>query len=130
MVAIDTNLAVRLLVNDDPAQTKKVVELFNSNEVFIPKTVVLETEWVLRGVYKLERVRVNAAVRALLSLARVVIEDESSLFAALESHAKGMDFADALHLASSKRADTFATFDSSLKTRAKKLSLQPTVTRL
>jgi predicted nucleic-acid-binding protein len=130
MVAIDTNIAVRLLVNDDPAQTKKAVQLFNSNEVFISKTAVLETEWVLRAVYKIERARVNAAVRALLSLERVVIEDESSLFAALDSHAKGMDFADALHLASSQRADGFATFDSSLKARAKKLSLQPPVIRL
>lgn len=130
MVAIDTNIAVRLLVNDDPAQTKKVVELFNSNEVFIPKTVILETEWVLRGVYQVERVRANAAMRALLSLERVVIEDESSLLAALDSHEKGMDFADALHLASSQRADCFATFDSSMKTRANKLSLLPPVTRL
>ena len=130
MVAIDTNIAVRLLVNDDPAQTKKVVELFNSNEVFIPKTVILETEWVLRGVYQIERVRANAAIRALLSLERVVVEDEPSLFAALDSHENGMDFADALHLASSQRADGFATFDSSMKTRAKKLSLLPPVTRL
>ena len=130
MVAIDTNIAVRLLVNDDPAQTKKVVELFNSNDVFIPKTVILETEWVLRGVYQIERARSNAALRGLLSLERVVVEDEWSLFAALDSHAKGMDFADALHLASSQRADRFATFDKPLKTRAKKMSLLPPVTCL
>ncbi len=130
MVAIDTNIAVRLLVNDDPAQTKKAVALFTGQEVFIPKTVVLETEWVLRGVYQLERSRVNAALRALLSLERVAIEDEATLFAALDSHLNGMDFADALHLASSQRADSFATFDSAFKARAKKLSLHPPVTRL
>jgi len=130
MVAIDTNIAVRLLVNDDPAQTEKVVQLFNSNEVFIPKTVILETEWVLRGVYQIDRRRTNAALRALLSLERVVAEDESSLFAALDSHAEGMDFADALHLASSQRADSLSTFDSSFITRAKELSLLPPVTRL
>ncbi len=130
MVAIDTNIAVRLLVNDDPAQTKKVAALFTANEVFIPKTVILETEWVLRAVYQLERARVNQAIRALLSLERVVIEDEVMLFAALDSHAQGMDFADALHLSSSSRADSFATFDSAFKTRARKLSLQPSVTGL
>ena len=129
MVAIDTNIAVRLLVNDDPAQTKKAVELFTANEVFIPKTVMLETEWVLRGVYELERKRVNLAMRALLSLERTVIEDESVLFAALDAHGKGMDFADALHLASSQRAGHFATFDSAFRSRAKKLSLQPPVLR-
>lgn len=128
MVAIDTNIAVRLLVNDDPAQTKKASDLFTVNEVFIPKTVILETEWILRGVYRLERARVNQAIRALLSLERVVAEDEATLFAALDSHAKGMDFADALHLASSSRADSFVTFDSAFQTRAKKLTLQPPVT--
>jgi predicted nucleic acid-binding protein len=63
-------------------------------------------------------------------LERVVVEDESAVLSALEVHARGMDFADALHLASSQRADTFATFDGSLKTRAGKLSLHPPVSRL
>ena len=104
--------------------------MVRSNEVFIPKTVVLETEWVLRGVYQLERGRVNAALKAFLSLERVVIEDESALIAALDSHTRGMDFADALHLASSQRSETFATLGSALKARAKKLMLLPPVTRL
>lgn len=124
MVSIDTNIAVRLLVNDDPAQTKRAAALFNANQVFIAKTVVLETEWVLRGVYKIDRQRVNAALTALLSLERVQVEDATTLFAALEAHAKGMDFADALHLASSHRAETFATFDAALRARSRKLQLQ------
>lgn len=129
MVAIDTNIAVRLLVNDDPAQTKKAVAIFTANQVFIPKTVILETEWVLRGVYLIKRDRLNAALRSLLSLERVVVEDEASVFSALDACDEGMDFADALHLASSQRATSFFTFDSSLRTRANKLSLQPQVAR-
>jgi predicted nucleic-acid-binding protein len=128
MVAIDTNIAVRLLVNDDPLQTRKVVALFTANEVFIPKTVVLETEWVLRSVYQLELTCINEALRALLSLERVIVEDEAEVFTALDAHAKGMDFADALHLASSERADSFATFDRAFCSRAKNLMLQPLVT--
>lgn len=127
MVSIDTNIAVRLLVNDDPVQTKRAVALFKAHPVFIAKTVVIETEWVLRGVYCLDRSKVNAALIALLSLERVLVEDATALFAALDGHAKGMDFADALHLASSRRADAFATFDSALKARASKLQLQPQV---
>lgn len=125
MVAIDTNVAVRLLTNDDHAQTMKVVALFKSNEIFIPKTVVLETEWVLRAVYQLDRQTVNDSLRGLLSLERVVPEDEEALFAALDVHEKGMDFADALHLASSRRADSFATFDAQLQKTAKKLMVEP-----
>ena len=130
MVSIDTNVVVRLLVNDDPVQTKKVVTLFTSNEVFITKTVILESEWVLRAVYQLDRERSNSALRALFSLERVVIEDETSVLAALDAHKLGMDFADALHLSSSSLADSFATFDSALRKRAAKLSLQPLVTGL
>lgn len=127
MVSIDTNIAIRLLVNDDPVQTKRAAALFKTHHVFITKTVALETEWVLRGVYNLDRSRVNAALVALFSLERVLVEDATALFAALDGHAKGMDFADALHLASSHRADAFATFDAALKARAKKLQLQPQV---
>lgn len=44
MIAIDTSVIVRLLVNDDAAQYKKALKLFNEHEVFIADTVILETE--------------------------------------------------------------------------------------
>ena len=127
MVSVDTNLVVRLLVNDDPMQTEKVVALFRSEKIFIAKTVVLETEWILRGVYGLDRKATNNALRKLLSLEQVIVEDESILFDTLDNHKQGIDFADALHLSSSHRAAAFATFDSKFKATAKKLSLKPTV---
>lgn len=127
MVAVDTNIVVRLLVNDSPAQTSKVRALFEAEKIFIPKTVVLETEWVLRGVYNLDCASINKALRALLSLEQVIAEDENILFDALEAHQQGLDFADAIHLLSSRRVTSFATFDTRLKTRAKKLLLKPMV---
>jgi predicted nucleic-acid-binding protein len=127
MVSIDTNIAVRLLVNDDPDQTSRAAALFKSNQVFIAKTVALETEWILRGVYKIDKEHVNSALTALFSLVNVQVEDSAALFSALMHHAHGMDFADALHFSSSQRADTFATFDVKLRTRAKKLQLKQEV---
>ena len=127
MVSIDTNIAVRLLVNDDPDQTSRAVALFKANQVFIAKTVALETEWILRGVYKIDKEHVNSALTALFSLVNVQVEDSVALFSALTHHARGMDFADALHLASSQRADTFATFDEKLRTSAKKLQIKQEV---
>ena len=127
MVSIDTNIAVRLLVNDDPDQTSRAAALFKANKVFIAKTVALETEWILRGVYKIDKEHINSALTALFSLVNVQIEDSVALFSALTHHAQGMDFADALHLASSQRTDAFATFDMKLRTRAKKLKIQPGV---
>jgi predicted nucleic-acid-binding protein len=127
MVAIDSNIAVRLLVNDDPSQTGKAAELFKANKIFIPKSVILETEWVLRGAYNLERETINRALRSLISLEQVTAENETILFDALDSHLQGMDFADALHLASSSPANEFATFDAKFRTTAQKLSLKPAV---
>ena len=127
MVSIDTNIAVRLLVDDDHDQTMRAAALFKANQVYIAKTVILETEWILRGVYKIDRRHVNSALIALCSLENVQVEDPVALFAALSHHAQGMDFADALHLASSQRADVFATFDARLRSAAKKLKMQPEV---
>lgn len=127
MVSIDTNIVVRLLVNDDPSQTARAASLFKANKIFISKTVVLESEWVLRAVYNLDRKKVNASIVALISLEDVVVEDEAVLFSALEIHSKGMDFADALHVASSHRADKFATFDTAFRAKAVKLNIQPLV---
>ena len=128
MVAIDTNVAVRIMVNDDPAQTKRAVALVKDNDIFIAKTVIIETEWVLRGAYKLDRGRINMALRAFLSLECLLIEDEEAVFSALDAHSQGLDFADALHVTSSRRADSFATFDAGLRARGRKMSLHPPVT--
>jgi predicted nucleic-acid-binding protein len=47
MVAVDTNIIVRLLTQDDEAQYQKSLEIFQTQTIFIPDTVILETEWVL-----------------------------------------------------------------------------------
>ena len=55
-VTLDTNVQVRLLVNDDPAQAEQASALIDASaSCFVPITVVLELEWVLRGAYKLPR---------------------------------------------------------------------------
>ena len=55
-IALDTNLLVRLLTGDDPEQARRVADLIDACPAcFVPITVVLELEWVLRGAYRLER---------------------------------------------------------------------------
>lgn len=127
MIAVDTNIVVRLLVNDDPGQARRAARLFTGNTVFVPKSVILETEWVLRGAYRLERAEVNAALRKFLALERLTIEDEEVVLEALESHTAGLDFADALHLSSCSRSEKFYTYDVRLRSTAEKLALNPPV---
>jgi len=51
MRAVDTNVIVRYLTGDDPAQADKARAVIGREPIFVPRTVVLEVEWVLRGVY-------------------------------------------------------------------------------
>jgi len=118
LIAIDTNVVVRLLTNDDPAQAARAADLLARERVLVPKTVLLETEWVLRYSYELPQPVVLAAFRKLLGLPQVAAEDATAIARALELYEGGMDFADALHLASARDATAFATFDTRLAKRA------------
>jgi predicted nucleic-acid-binding protein len=64
----------------------------------------------------------HAIVVSLAGLPAIHVEDASVVAQALDWFAAGMDFADALHLASSRAADGFATFDRKLATQARKLT--------
>jgi predicted nucleic-acid-binding protein len=111
MTGVDTNILVRFLTRDDENQFNKAIALIKREPVFIPDTVWLETEWVLRYAYTFDRPSVNKAFRDLLGLAHVHVEDANRLLLAIEWHRAGLDFADALHLAASQESDAFATFD-------------------
>ena len=126
MHAVDTNVLVRLLTGDDAEQTKRAAALFKNETIFIPKTVLLETEWVLRRLYRLDSKVVVGALLKLSGLANVVIEQPLVVTQALLWCEEGMDFADALHLASSQNSRKFATFDERLKKSAPK-GMKPAV---
>lgn len=130
MIAIDTNVLVRLLTNDDPVQSPRAAAVFAREDVHIPKTVLLETEWVLRGAYGLAPTTIQAAFERLRSTRSVTLEDPTGVQQALAWYTAGMDFADALHLASAGQANRFVTFDGVLVKRAKRLGGLVDVERL
>ncbi len=127
MIGLDTNLVVRLLTNDDPRQAARVARLVEREEVYLPKTVVLESEWVLRHAYGLEPTVIRTALETLLGLPQLTVEGADQVHQALTWYGEGLDLADALHLASSRRADTFATFDRRLRSGARRLKTTPPV---
>jgi predicted nucleic-acid-binding protein len=114
MISPDTNVLVRILTNDDEQQAAVASEVLRSNDVYLAKTVILELEWVLRYSYEFDRDSVNGALLSLLGLDNAVVEDAETVERAIALHADGMDFAGALHLASSRIADEFVTFDRRL----------------
>lgn len=120
MIAIDTNILVRLLVTDNPAQSRAIQKLFETEEIFVPDTVLLETEWVLRAAFDLSPTDVCTAFRRICGLHNVTVNDGQLIAQAIDWHEAGFDFADALHLALSKNQDAFKTFDAGLIKHAKK----------
>jgi len=86
-VALDTNVLVRLLVNDDPAQAEQAAAPIDSSAAcFVPITVALELEWVLRGAYKLPREAVINAFEGLLAIRHLHLEQDDLVRQALEWH--------------------------------------------
>ncbi len=122
MRAVDTNVLVRLLANDDPAQSARAAALLKREQVWIAKTVLLETAWVLRSLYGFKQAQVVSALRSLAGLENVRLEDPLIIANALNWADAGMDIADALHLASMGAAASFVTFDEKLVARARKFA--------
>ena len=111
MLAIDTNLFVRYLTGDHPEQAAKAKDLIDGEDVFVGTTVLLETEWVLRSVYRHEPMQLAQALTAFAGLPRVTLENPILAAKALDWMRSGMDFADALHLAAAVGCEAFITFD-------------------
>jgi predicted nucleic-acid-binding protein len=127
MIAIDTNLLARLLLQDDAAQHKKVKALFRTRQTFTaPVTVLLELVWVLesRGC---STEQIAFGVTALLDLPNFKPDRADAVREALHGYLGGMGFADALHLALSEAEQKFMTFDKAFVRQAKKLGLKPVV---
>ena len=114
MLAIDTNVIVRYLVDDDHEQFLRAARLIENAPVFVSNTVLLEFEWVLRSGYGYEAGDFAKALRDFAGLATVNLESPELAAAALNWHEQGMDFADALHLAGSAACEAFVTFDRRL----------------
>ncbi|MBX5145180.1 type II toxin-antitoxin system VapC family toxin [Rhizobium lentis] len=111
MIAIDTNLVVRYLTGDHPEQSARAREIIDGQAIFVAVTVVLEAEWVLRSVYGYSSSDVAQALRAFGGLSTVTIEDSATIAVAFDLVAKGMDFADALHLTKGAHCAAFVSFD-------------------
>ena len=118
--AIDTNVLVRLLKRDDPRQFAAAKALFDSESIWIAKTVLLETAWVLESVYGFADKTIHAAFIQLLGLKNVQCEDESGVVHALALFAQGVDIAEAMHVCSRPAGASFLTFDRLLVKRARR----------
>lgn len=110
MAALDTNVLVRYLVQDDAAQLAAATKLIRKcvsagQSLFVPTSVTVELEWVLRSTYGFGKGDVVQVLSSLLSSAELVFQDEQALEVALLLFRKGSaDFADCVHIALASEA--------------------------
>ena len=128
MRAVDTIILARYYLHDDPAQAQSAARILAAGDVFVPKTVMLELEWMLRAVAEQPAGKVADCLAHLIALPGVTIEDHDEVEDALWHCRRGVDFADALHLAASQACSELLTFDDrGYARRATKLGLKPPV---
>jgi predicted nucleic-acid-binding protein len=128
VIALDTNVLARLVTKDDPQQARAAAALIDEGEAcFVPLTVALELEWVLRGVYELAPGKIAESFNALLGVRNLHFEREAAVLEAVRLLADGFDFADVLHHAATGNCASFKTFDRKLLARAERAGLTPPV---
>jgi predicted nucleic-acid-binding protein len=129
MIALDTNILVRYLTQDDDVQFCAVLRLLSrkSATYWISDLALSETDWVLRDLYGWSSVEVAESLARLTAVHNLVFEDEARLRASLRAVREGADLADEL-LARGSRARgcrQFATFDKGVLRRHKPFAFAP-----
>jgi predicted nucleic-acid-binding protein len=95
MLGLDTSVLVRLLVEDDPAQTRRARNLADAavaadEVVLVSLPVLLETEWVLRSRYEMPPKTVLGLFRAALETQELAFEDDAAVEEALSNWQDGL----------------------------------------
>ena len=119
MKALDTNILIRFLVQDDVDQANKVIQLFtkaeqNKESLFVPLLVVFEVIWVLQSAYGVSRSDIVLAISNLLQMQVFEFENQSTLREfVISANRYSYDLADILisHSALSASCETTLTFD-------------------
>jgi predicted nucleic-acid-binding protein len=114
MLAVDTNVLVRLIARDDAAQAR-AAEHIVAKGAWVSHLILAETIWVLDSVYELPRDRIATAVQMLLNHQDLTLQDGDVVRAALtqfQEHPR-VEFSDCLALGIARKAGhlPLATFD-------------------
>ena len=120
-VAVDTNVLVRAVVRDDPAQARVAIKVLTEAELIaVALPCLCELVWVLRRVYDFAPADAGAAIRALLATANVEM-NRPAVEAGLSVLDAGGDFADGViaYEGSWLGGETFVSFDKKTVTLLK-----------
>ncbi len=115
---LDTNVLIRHLTGDPPAQARRATALLErADELLVPDLILAEVVYVLESFYELGRQRVAELVRAIIAFPAIIVADEPLLLRALEVYeVERIDFAEAYLVASAEASgvETIASFDRTI----------------
>lgn len=125
MIAIDTNVLLRVMLEGDPVQTPVARRLLSSEAIYVPATVLLEAAWSLRTRSGRTRAEIARALSMLVAASNVSVQEPHAVASALAWTEQGLDIADALHLATAQQCSAFLTFDDRFIRRASRVGSIP-----
>ena len=97
MDAIDTNILIRYLIQDDAKQGKAAKNLIEQGEsIFLTNIVFIETVWVLKACYEMDRISIYEVLNDVANSGFFVLEKSQIISKALHDYRDGFDFADML----------------------------------
>ena len=117
MRAIDTNVLARFLLDDDPVQSPVAASVI-AGGVAVTHTVIVELTWLLLSRYRQPRTVVAAALREVIDLPSVTVQDTPLVLCAIDRFDGGADLADMLHIVAARDSDSFASFEKQLAKQA------------
>lgn len=121
MIAIDTNVLLRIFVTDDLAQCAAAEELIANNKCFVSISVLQEIVWVLSKSYRFSNEDIAKVVGEIIDTENLEVQNSLGVARALLWFRAGLDFADALHLLSAGECIALHTFDKKFVKSAKNI---------
>lgn len=114
MNGVDTNILVRWITRDDPAQCVHADRVMDK-PTFVSMGVLIELVWVLGGrSYRFDRETIVAILTTIVDLDRVTVAQEDDVRWAIERYSMGADFADMIHIAAARGSALFTSFEKHL----------------
>ena len=126
-IAVDTNVLARALTDDGSEQSRQASECLRVEQILIPDTVLLETEWGLRSSLNIPRSTVASLFSALVPRSNIGFTSRMKVADILQAYRSGFDFADAMHLFSARGCSALLTFDKDFLRRSRGLQDVPPV---
>lgn len=121
MIALDTNVLVRFLTQDDDAQFQVAADLIEGCTRDVPgyvcREVMIELVWVLERAYKYSREEIAEALLSIVTASQLLVENAQDIASIVNLYRKeGYDFADLMIRQAAAKAEnrTLKTFDQKL----------------